>query len=369
MSVEIEICLIAIVVCMSCSILGIFLVLKNMTMMADAITHTVILGIVLAFFFVHDLSSPLLIIGASIIGVITVWLSETLRNTKLISEDSSIGIIFPFLFSIAVILITKYTGSVHLDTDSVLLGELAFAPFNRLVIAGVDIGPWILYQSIIVFALNALFVWLFYKELKLSIFDSVLGKILGFAPTIIHYVLMTLVSITTVSSFEAVGAILVVSFIVGPPITAYLLAIDLKKIILYSFVISVINSILGCIIANIFDVSIAGSIATVCGITFLFTFVFSPRCGIITVFRRKIGLKIEFAKLNLLVCVNRLENEQTLVTVYSISECLNWNVSKTKYILRKLRKKSEIIEKETHIYLTDIGKENCVHSYNQIVCN
>ena len=109
MSAGFEIQLIAILVAGACSILGVFLVLKSMAMVSDAITHTILLGIVLAFFIVHDLNSPLLIIGAGIIGVLTVYLVELLNSTRLLKEDSAIGIIFPFLSNIAVFLISNIT--------------------------------------------------------------------------------------------------------------------------------------------------------------------------------------------------------------------------------------------------------------------
>lgn len=134
MTPQLEIQIIAVMVAVACSLPGVFLVLRKMSMMSDAITHTILLGIVIAFFITHSLTSPLLIVGAALVGVITVFLTEILNSTKLVSEDSAIGIVFPLLFSIAIIMISKYAGSVHLDTDSVLLGELAFAPFNRMKI-------------------------------------------------------------------------------------------------------------------------------------------------------------------------------------------------------------------------------------------
>ena len=121
MSAGLIIQLIAICVASSCSILGTFLVLKSMAMISDAITHTILLGIVVAFFMVHDLSSPLLIVGAGIVGVLTVYLIELLNSTRLMKEDSAIGVVFPLLFSIAVILISKYASNIHLDVDAVLL--------------------------------------------------------------------------------------------------------------------------------------------------------------------------------------------------------------------------------------------------------
>ena len=137
---QLEIQLIASLVAITCAIPGVFLVLRRMAMMSDAISHSILLGIVLAFFAVHDTSSPILIIGAALSGVLTVSLVEALNRTKLVKEDAAIGLVFPVLFSIGVILIARYARSIHLDVDAVLLGELAFAPFDRLVINGADLG-------------------------------------------------------------------------------------------------------------------------------------------------------------------------------------------------------------------------------------
>ena len=140
-SAQIDVLLVAIVVSAACAIPGTFLVLRRMAMMSDAISHTVLLGIVLAFFVVADLSSPILIVGAALVGLLTVVLVEAVSRTGLVREDTAIGLVFPALFSIAVILISSLAGNVHLDSDAVLLGEIAFAPFNRFTPFGVDLGP------------------------------------------------------------------------------------------------------------------------------------------------------------------------------------------------------------------------------------
>ncbi len=167
---QFEIQLIASVVAAACAIPGVFLVLRRMAMMSDAISHAILLGIVLAFFVIPDISSPLLIIGAALSGVLTVSLVELLNKTRLVKEDASIGLVFPVLFSIGVILIARYAWSVHLDVHAVLLGELAFAPFDRLIIFGNDIGPKSLYVMSAILILNVIFISLFYKELKIATF-------------------------------------------------------------------------------------------------------------------------------------------------------------------------------------------------------
>src|SRR5690554_5755964 len=169
---QIEIQLIAAVVAVACALPGVFLVLRRMALMSDAISHAILPGIVLAFFVTQDLTSPLLVVAAALTGVIMVGLVELLNRTRLVREDAAIGLVFPALFSVGVILISRFADNVHLDTDAVLLGELAFAPFNRLVVLGYDLGPQALFVMSGILLLNLLFIVLFYKELKLVAFDA-----------------------------------------------------------------------------------------------------------------------------------------------------------------------------------------------------
>ena len=133
-SPQIEIQLIAALVAAACAIPGVFLVLRKMALISDAISHSILPGIVLGFFITQDLNSPLLIILAAGTGIITVVLVERIQKTGLVKEDTAIGLVFPALFSIGVLLIAKNANDIHLDVDAVLLGELAFAPFDRLLL-------------------------------------------------------------------------------------------------------------------------------------------------------------------------------------------------------------------------------------------
>lgn len=275
MQAALEIQLIASLTAAACAIPGVFLVLRKMSMVSDSITHTILLGIVIAFFFTNDLSSPLLMVGAAVMGPVTVWLTELLTKTRLLSEDSATGMVFPLLFSVAVILITRYAGTAHLDTDSVLLGELAFAPFDRLIVNGADIGAKGVYVSGALLIINIVFVIVFFKELTLVSFDPILAGVLGFSPAVIHYSLMTVASLTAVGAFEAVGSVLVTAFMIVPAAAAYLLTDNLKKMIILAVVMGGISGILGYQAASLFEVSIAGSMACVCGAFFLFAFVYS----------------------------------------------------------------------------------------------
>lgn len=301
MSPQFEIQLIAVVVAIACTLPGVFLVLRRMAMLSDAISHAILLGIVLAFFATQDLSSPFLVVAAALTGVLTVSLVEVLNRTRLVKEDAAIGLVFPLLFSIGVILISRFAGKVHLDTDAVLLGELAFAPFDRMVIFGTDVGPKALFVMGGILLLNLAFIVVFLKELKLATFDAQLAAALGFAPGLIHYGLMTLVSVTAVGAFEAVGSILVVALMIGPPAAAYLLTDSIVRMLIYSSVIGFLAAISGYWMAHLFDVSIAGSMATMVGVLFLLSFLFAPERGMVALARRRKRQQIEFSLEMLLV--------------------------------------------------------------------
>ncbi len=298
---QLEIQLIAIVVAVACALPGVFLVLRRMTLMSDAISHAILPGIVLAFFLTESLSSPLLILAAAGTGVLTVLVVELLQRTKLVKADAAIGLTFPALFSIGVILISRFAGNVHLDMDAVLLGELAYAHLNRLEVFGINLGPVSLYVMGTILVLNLTFILLFYKELKVATFDASLAASLGFAPALIHYGLMTLVSITTVGAFDAVGSILVVALIAGPPATAYLITDSLARMLILSAILGSVNAVSGYWLAHLFDVSIAGAIATTTLLMFGIIFLGVPERGVIAIARRRHRQKLEFAQTMLVI--------------------------------------------------------------------
>lgn len=269
----IEVLLVLLLTALSTALLGVFLVLRGQAMTTDAISHTILLGIVIAFFITNDLRSPLLIIGATLVGLITVYLIEVIGQSKLVSKDAATGLVFTSLFALAVILVSKYLDNIHLDLDIVLMGQVLFAPFNRIEILGIDL-PYALWQLAIVLLINVTFVALFYKELKLSSFDPVYSIVSGFSTSIIYYSLMSLVSVTAVTAFDAVGTILVISFFTAPAATAFLLSKKLSTMIWISLMFAAINSLVGGTFGYLTDTSISGSVAVISMISFFLVFLF-----------------------------------------------------------------------------------------------
>lgn len=281
MSPSLEIQIIAALVAMACSLPGVFLILRKMVMMSDAIGHAILPGIVMAFLLTGTLNSPWLVLGAALSGMATVVLVEMVRNTGLLKEDAAIGIVFPALFSIGVVLIARFAGDVHLDVDAVLLGELAFAPFDRVVLFGQDIPKALVVMGMIL-VINTIFISLFYKELKISTFDAALAGSLGFTPALLHYILMGLVSITAVGAFDAVGSILVVALMVAPPAAAYLLTHRLGFMLIWSVLLGCVSAVGGYWMARMLDASIAGSMATAAGLVFTLVLLVAPQRGLLS---------------------------------------------------------------------------------------
>lgn len=298
---QIEIQLIACLVAASCALPGVFLLLRRVSMMSDAISHSVLLGIVVAFLLVGDLASPLLVIGAAMSGVLTVFLVEVINRKELVSKDASIGLVFPFFFSIGVILISLFAWDVHIDAACVLFGEIAFTPFDRWYLNGLDMGPKSLYVIGSALLINIVFITVFYKELKLTTFDPGLAASFRFMPNILNLGLMTAVSITCVGAFESVGSILVVAFIIVPPACAYLMTDSLLKMLVLSIIIGILCSVSGFWFAQWINASISGSMAVMAGIIFAIVFVVAPEKGLLSQKVKQVRQKWEFSHDLLLV--------------------------------------------------------------------
>ena len=368
MDAQLEIQLIAAVVAIACAIPGVFLVLRKMALISDAISHSILPGIVIGFFITEDLNSPLLILLAALMGVITVVLVEAIQKTGLVKEDTAIGLVFPALFSIGVILIAKNANDVHLDVDAVLLGELAFAPFDRLIVSGTDIGPkslWVM-GTILLITIGMLFA--FFKELKVSTFDAGLSAALGFSPVVLHYGLMTVSSVTVVGAFEAVGAVLVVALMIAPAATAYLLTSDLKKMLVLSVIFGVFSAIAGYWVAHFLDASIAGSMTTVLGLVFLMVYLFAPNKGLIAVMYRQKQQRTEVSLLTFLLHLNNHEEESER-HVKHLNEHINWQKVRSKTVLDLAEKNNLVRIDKNIVSLTTKGKEFTDLALEYIITN
>jgi manganese/zinc/iron transport system permease protein len=367
-SAQLEIQLIASLVAIACAIPGTFLVLRKMALISDAISHSILPGLVIGFFITHDLGSPLLIIMAALSGVVTVVLVEFIQKTKLVKEDTAIGLVFPAMFSIGVILISKNANDVHLDTDVVLLGELAFAPFDRFLLDGMDLGPKSLWTIGVILLITLGLLFAFFKELKISTFDAGLATALGFSPVVLHYGLMSVASVTTVGAFDAVGAILVVALMIAPAATAYLLTDNLKKMLLLSVFFGVFSAIAGYWLAHWLDASISGSMTTVLGLVFLLVYLFAPKRGLISVLYRNRQQQVEVSLLTFLLHLNN-HTDKSERHINHLNEHINWQKVRSKSVVDLALRNNMITIDKDIISLTDKGKNFTDKAIDYIITN
>ncbi len=251
-------------------------------MITDSVSHSILPGIAAGFLFTGSLTSPFLVVGAFVAAFASVISSEALSRGRLMSNDSAIAFVYPFLFSIGVILVSGYTDNAHLDVDSVLLGEIAFAPLERVVSGGKDLGPFSFYSSGAVVLINTAFIALFYKELKLLTFDPVAAKAAGLSNSALSAFFSAVVCITCIVSFGAVGSVLLIALIAAPPCCALLLTDRLGRALVLSALFAVAASVAGFHLAVAWNTNIAGAVTTVLGAVFLFVLIFAPRKGVVS---------------------------------------------------------------------------------------
>ena len=342
------------------SVLGVFLVLRQNSMLTDAISHSVLLGIVVMFFIIGDSASPLLLVGAAGAGVLTVYLTELLHGSGRVKQDAAIGLVFPALFALGVLLISLYARNVHIDTHAVLLGEIGFAWLDTIEVFGVRLARSLGVMAVVT-AINVLFVAVFFKELKIVTFDPALALALGFSPTLFHYLLLSLTSVTAVGAFDAVGAILVIAFFIVPPAAAYLLTDRLWLLLVYAAGIAVSASISGYYLAVLLDVSIGGMMATMTGVFLLGAFIASPRHGLVTQELRRQGQRLANAQRLLVVHLYSHENagsSEQENAVQALQSHLHWSSAKAEQVLSRSLKQGLVSKDHSgeQLYLTERGR-------------
>jgi manganese/zinc/iron transport system permease protein len=265
----------------ACALPGTFLVLRRMAMMPDAISHAILPGLVAGYALA---SGPNLLagaLGATAAAIVTVALVEALQRTRWLDGGAAMGIVFPAMFALGTVLVSRWFANVHLDTDAILYGNIEFAYFDRLVVAGRDLGPRSLWVMGALLAVNLALLGFLFKELKLTTFDPGMAAMLGISPAVVHAALMLALSVTTVGAFTAVGAILVVALVIVPAATARLLTDRLGAMIGLSALIGALAAWTGFELALWLDTSVSGAMVTMLGAFFGLALLLSPSQGLI----------------------------------------------------------------------------------------
>lgn len=251
-----EVLLILLLMGLSCGLLGSLLVLRNQSMLADALAHSVLLGIVLGFFVARSLDSPILVLGATLFGVLAVFAIESISSGNL-THDAATGLVFTTFFALGVILISVFARNVHLDLDIVLMGEVLFTPLNRIDILGMSL-PLALAKSAGLLLVVLLFFRIFYNHIKLFLFDRNQAQLSRLSVKALQIVIVFLVSLTVVIAFDIAGSITVISFLVAPAMAAQLWSRHFHSFLGFVGLFSSLMVIIGYVLGIHFDLSLSG---------------------------------------------------------------------------------------------------------------
>lgn len=271
----------------ACGLVGNYLMLRRLALMGDAISHSVLPGLVIAFLVSGSRGTFPMFAGALSASVVTTLIIALIHQLSRVKQDAAIGIAFSTLFAIGVVLTVNYAGQIDLDADCVLYGEIVFVPLEPMVQAGgLTLGPESVVRMGGVLVGVVVLILLFYKELLVTAFDPGLARSLGINASWMHHGLMAVLSIVVVSAFEAVGAILVVAMLILPGATAGFLSTRLGVIHALSVVHAALSAFFGVSLGVWLECSVAAAMVVAGAGLFGVAWIFAPREGLLARWRR-----------------------------------------------------------------------------------
>lgn len=349
----------------SASLVGNFLVLRRMSLLGDAISHAVLPGLAAAFLLTGQRSSLPMFLGAVAVGLLTALFTEWVHRYAEVDEGASLGVVFTSLFAIGLVMIVQAADHVDLDPGCVLYGAIELTPLDTW-----DLGGWAVPRVVVVLAavltVNLVYVLAFFKELKIAAFDPGLATSSGFHAGWMHYSLMTLVAVTAVASFEAVGNILVVAMLVAPPAAARLLTDRLGVLVALSAAIAAASAVVGHVSAVVVptwfgfrSTTTAGMMAVAVGGFFMLALLFAPRQGVVAkawnrmqLFLRTLGEDV----LGVLYRVDEGVDRKASVRRSQLRERLHCGKLALRWVLVSLHRKGLVYSDTAGLRLTERGE-------------
>ena len=255
----------AIIVGTICAVVGCYLMVQRLALLGDAISHSVLPGLAIAFWL--DIN---IFVGAFIAGIISTICINIIRNRSPIKEDAAMGIVFSAFFALGITLITLIQKENKIDLNHYLFGN----------ILGVTWGD--IRDTVIIAVIILLVVFALYKELLFYTFDQIGAQAVGLPVKLLDMSLMILIALTIVASLKTVGVVLVLSLLITPAATAYLLVSRLHQIMFLGVGIGVLSSISGMYLSYFYNIPSGPAIVLVASGLFVLSLLFSPLHGLIT---------------------------------------------------------------------------------------
>lgn len=242
------------------ALLGSVLVARGQAMLTDAVSHGVVFGIAATYLLTGAVSGPVQLLGAAAAGVLTVVVTQALAASGRVRRDAATGLVFPALFAAGVIVLGLFARDVHVDTHTVLLGEIGFVWLERVPFLGLEVprAPLVLAAVLL---LDVAYVLAFWERLVAASFDPLHARLQGLAPEPTSLGLLVLMALTAVAALDAVGVVLFVAFAIVPAVAARLLAARMGAVTALAVAIGAAAALAGYPLAVAADVSIGGTMA------------------------------------------------------------------------------------------------------------
>ncbi len=331
-----------------CGVIGCFIVLRNMSLLGDALSHAILPGVFFAFL-LFGYSAIGFFLGATVAGVITAIAISWLQQNVQTKNDATIGIIFTAMFSIGVIGISKISkqDGVHLDLQHFLFGNIFGVTNEDIVITAL----------VLIYTLISVAV--LYRFLFITTFQETIAEAMGISVKTIHYYLMFLLSIVVVASLSAAGVILVVAMLVTPAATALLLSDKLKRVLVIAAFIGLITTVIGFFLTVVFDTTPGPVMCLVATVLYCFAVLFSPKKGII-----KKGL-VRFNEKNRIIQEDVLrlldKSKPSQLSTLVIADTLDHSNSRIKYVVRKMLRNQFVVDTGNDlVQLTLMGEKQAL---------
>ena len=357
MSLELWTLTLAVLTAIVCALCGTLLVVKREAMVAEGIAHAVLPGIIIAFIFLRDRSSPLLILSAAGTGLMMVLVVSALRRTGMVENDASLGIVFSAMFSVGVLMASQNLRNSDFHANCIIDGNLALAPLDTLKVNGATLGPRSFYVILVVLLLLVAYLTVFFKELTLAVFDETLADSFGLRPVALHTLWLALVSIAIVSTFEIAGSVLVVAMIIAPAAGASLLVNRLDRMLFTSVALGVLSAVGGFYLSLQLDISPTGPISSVAGLVFLLVLLFASNRGLVSRLMRRFEQRRQMSSQLLLEHLMIAQNNRSEVTAPQIAEHFAWTPRQAEKVVGAAISSGLVVRTGAQLAITGPGRE------------
>lgn len=327
-----------------CGVLGCFIVLRNMSLIGDALSHAILPGVVFGFM-IAGYSVLGFFVGSVVAGLIAAFAITWIQQNVKTKNDAAIGIVFTAMFSVGVMAISHLsrTEGVHLDLKDFLFGNVLGVSNDDLYLTGF-IGIYVLISIVV-----------FYRYLFATTFQPIIAETMGISVTTVHYFLMLLLSFVVVASLRTVGVILVVAMLITPAATALLLTNRLQRVLVYAGLIGFFSAVSGLILAIIWDTTPGPAMTVVATVIYVLAMLFAPEKGLVFKYFRNRKMKEKILIEDILKQTLRL-GEKGKVTVERLSDKLGFTAKAIRGKLPNLKRNGLLINNNGIIELTEEGK-------------